>query len=63
MWDVYKNTNSIILERLQEVKNRLADEQVDVEIQAAANILSMTIWGAGGTKGTTVKFWEQPGFG
>jgi len=36
MWDVYKNTNTIISEKLQEVKARLADEQVDVEIQAAA---------------------------
>ena len=36
MWDVYKNTTSIILQRLQEVRNRLADEQIEVEIQAAA---------------------------
>lgn len=36
MWDVYKNTNSIILQRLQEVRNRLADEQIEIEIQAAA---------------------------
>lgn len=36
MWDVYKNTRNIILERLQEVKTRLATEQLDIEIQAAA---------------------------
>ena len=36
MWDVYKNTRDIILGRLQEVKEKLAEEQVDVEIQAAA---------------------------
>src|SRR4030095_10491875 len=36
MWDVYKNTRNIILERLQEVKSRLATEQLDIEIQAAA---------------------------
>src|SRR4029079_8363024 len=36
MWDVYKNTNSIILEKLELVRGRLADEQIDVEIHAAA---------------------------
>src|SRR4030095_10118654 len=36
MWDVYKNTRNIILERLQEVKSRLTTEQLDIEIQAAA---------------------------
>jgi tyrosine-protein phosphatase YwqE len=36
MWDVYKNTSQIILGKLQEVKDRLANEQVDIEIQAAA---------------------------
>ena len=36
MWDVYKNTNSIILEKLQDVKTRLRDEQIDIEIEAAA---------------------------
>lgn len=36
MWDVYKNTSEIILGRLQEVKSRLAEEQVEIEIQAAA---------------------------
>jgi len=36
MWDVYKNTRSIILEKLQEVKHRLADEQIEIELQAAA---------------------------
>ncbi len=36
MWDVYKNTRHIILEKLQEVKDRLANEQVEIEIHAAA---------------------------
>lgn len=36
MWDVYKNTRHIILGKLQEVKDRLVNEQVDIEIQAAA---------------------------
>jgi tyrosine-protein phosphatase YwqE len=36
MWDVYKNTREIILGKLQEVKDRLANEQVEIEIQAAA---------------------------
>ena len=36
MWDVYKNTRTIVLEKLQEVKSRLAAEPVDIEIEAAA---------------------------
>ncbi len=36
MWDVYKNTRHIILEKLQEVKDRLVNEQVEIEIHAAA---------------------------
>lgn len=36
MWDVYKNTRQIISGKLQEVKDRLANEQVDIEIHAAA---------------------------
>jgi tyrosine-protein phosphatase YwqE len=36
MWDVYKNTREIILGKLQEVKDRLANDQVEIEIQAAA---------------------------
>jgi protein-tyrosine phosphatase len=36
MWDVYKNTSDIILNKLQELKGRLADEQVDIEVQGAA---------------------------
>ena len=36
MWDVYRNTRDIILGKLQEVKDRLANEQVDIEIHAAA---------------------------
>ena len=36
LWDVYKNTNSIILEKLQDVRTRLKNEQIDIEIEAAA---------------------------
>ncbi len=36
MWDIYKNTRSIILEKLEEVKTKLKEEQVDIEIHAAA---------------------------
>jgi tyrosine-protein phosphatase YwqE len=36
MWDMYRNTSGIILEKLEEVKRRLTDEDIDVEIQAAA---------------------------
>jgi len=36
MWDVYKNTNSIILEKLSEVRGRLKEEQIDIELEAAA---------------------------
>jgi protein-tyrosine phosphatase len=36
MWDVYKNTRDIISGKLQELKDRLASEQVDIEIHAAA---------------------------
>jgi tyrosine-protein phosphatase YwqE len=36
MWDVYKNTSDIISNKLQELKGRLADEQVDIEVQGAA---------------------------
>jgi len=36
MWDVYKNTNSIILEKLREVRGRLKEEQIDIELEAAA---------------------------
>ncbi len=36
MWDVYKNTRSIIIEKLNEVKNRLKIEQIEIELEAAA---------------------------
>src|SRR5262245_50198754 len=36
MWDVYKNTSDIIRDRLRELKARLEDEQMDIEVQAAA---------------------------
>jgi protein-tyrosine phosphatase len=36
MWDIYKNTRKIILEKLDEVKSKLREEKIDVEIYAAA---------------------------
>jgi protein-tyrosine phosphatase len=36
MWDMYKNTRNIILQKLEEVKTKLKEEQVDIEIHAAA---------------------------
>ena len=36
MWDVYKNTDTIILQALEDVRNRLTNEHIEVEIQAAA---------------------------
>jgi len=36
MWDVYKNTDGIILQALEDVRNRLTNEHIEVEIQAAA---------------------------
>lgn len=36
MWDVYKNTDGIILQALDDVRNRLMNEHIEVEIQAAA---------------------------
>src|SRR5438552_11337246 len=36
MWDMYKNTNSVILEKLNQVKSRLTEERIDIELQAAA---------------------------
>ena len=36
LWDMYKNTSTIILEKLDEVKNKLKEEQIDIDIQAAA---------------------------
>jgi tyrosine-protein phosphatase YwqE len=36
MWDMYKNTRDIILQKLEEVKAKLKEEQVDIEIHAAA---------------------------
>lgn len=36
MWDMYKNTHSIISEKLAELRKRLKEEQIDIEIEAAA---------------------------
>ena len=36
MWDIYKNTRAIVTEKLNEVKKKLKEEQVDIEIEAAA---------------------------
>jgi tyrosine-protein phosphatase YwqE len=36
MWDMYKNTNNIIFEKLDELRARLKTEEIDVEIDAAA---------------------------
>jgi tyrosine-protein phosphatase YwqE len=36
MWDIYKNTRNIILEKLEEVKTKLKEEKIDIEIHAAA---------------------------
>jgi len=36
MWDIYKNTREIILEKLEQLKVRLVEEKIDIEIHAAA---------------------------
>src|SRR5215212_482769 len=36
MWDMYKNTNEIILERLTQLRQKLQEENIDIEIEAAA---------------------------
>jgi len=36
MWDIYKNTRKVILEKLEEVKIKLGEEKIDIEIHAAA---------------------------
>jgi protein-tyrosine phosphatase len=36
MWDIYKNTRAIVTEKLNEVKSKLKEEQIDIEIEAAA---------------------------
>ena len=35
MWDMYKNTRSIIEEKLEEVKTRLREEGIEVTLEAA----------------------------
>jgi len=36
MWDMYKNSREIILERMAQLRKRLEEEQVKIEIEAAA---------------------------
>jgi tyrosine-protein phosphatase YwqE len=36
MWDIYKNTREIILEKLEELKVKLKEEKIDVELHGAA---------------------------
>ncbi len=36
MWDIYKNSSDIIIHKLSDLKERLKQEKVDVEIDAAA---------------------------
>jgi tyrosine-protein phosphatase YwqE len=36
LWDIYKNTNAIILEKLEVVKNQLREERIDIQLEAAA---------------------------
>ncbi|HEV8286815.1 MAG TPA: CpsB/CapC family capsule biosynthesis tyrosine phosphatase [Chitinophagaceae bacterium] len=36
MWDMYQNTAELILKKLEEVKNKLKEEQIDIDLQAAA---------------------------
>jgi len=35
MWDMHKNTRQIILEKLEQVKLKLQEEKIDIELQAA----------------------------
>jgi len=36
LWDMYKNTNEIILEKFELVKKKMEEEKLDVELEAAA---------------------------
>jgi tyrosine-protein phosphatase YwqE len=36
LWDMYKNTNEIILEKFEVVKKKMGEEKLDVELEAAA---------------------------
>jgi protein-tyrosine phosphatase len=36
MWDMYKNTNEVILAKLEELKAKLKEENIDVQLEAAA---------------------------
>src|ERR1700693_3115803 len=36
LWDIYKNTNAIIFEKLEVVKNQLREERIDIQLEAAA---------------------------
>jgi protein-tyrosine phosphatase len=36
LWDMYKNTSAVILEKLEAVRNKLKEEQIEIELYAAA---------------------------
>jgi protein-tyrosine phosphatase len=36
MWDMYQNTRQIILEKLQQVRSKLQEQQIEIELLAAA---------------------------
>src|SRR5438552_13768179 len=36
LWDMYKNDKAIILEKLEEVRNKLKEEKIEIELHAAA---------------------------
>ena len=36
LWDMYKNDKAVILEKLEEVRNKLKEEKIEIELEAAA---------------------------
>jgi tyrosine-protein phosphatase YwqE len=36
MWDMYKNTQALVLDKLGKLRDRVAEEKIDIEIEAAA---------------------------
>ena len=36
LWDMYKNSNDLILEKVEVVRNKLKEEQIEIELNAAA---------------------------
>ena len=36
LWDMYKNSNDLILKKLEVVRNKLKEEQIEIELNAAA---------------------------